>query len=430
MSNLVDDFPILQRTVHGKRLVYLDNAATSQKPRVVLDALRSYYEHINANIHRGIHTLAEEATRQYEKTRDDVAQFFGAGSREEIIFTKNATEALNLVAFAYGRTFLRPGDDIIVSITEHHSNFVPWQQLARETGAVLKVIDIDGEGRLCIEDTRDKTQETRHKRQDTRDKGDVEVGSLDSLITDRTRLIALSHASNVLGTIHDIAAVAAIARPRGIIVVVDGAQAAPHIPVEVEKLGIDFYACSSHKMLGPLGVGILYGRRGILEKCPPFLTGGDMIKRVTLGKTEWNDAPWKFEAGTPDIAGVIAFGAAVGYLHKVGWEIITSHEQTLGEYALHRLTQTPELTLYGPHTMENRLGLFSFNLRGIHAHDLATILDDEGIAIRSGSHCAHPLMARLGISAAARASLYLYNTKEDVDVLMTGLQKARQMFSS
>ena len=420
MNNILNDFPILKRTVHGKRLVYLDNAATTQKPRAVIDALEYFYEHTNANIHRGIHTLAEEATLQYEKTRDETAQFFGASSREEIIFTKNATEALNLIACAYGRTFLKPGDEIIVSIAEHHANFVPWQQLAREIGAIVKVIDIDLEGRLCIHGTKNKEQRTKNKRE-------VEIGCLESLITNRTRIIAISHASNVLGIVHDIAAVVALARPRGIIVAVDGTQAAPHMEINVGKLGVDFYACSSHKMLGPLGVGVLYGRREILNKCPPFITGGDMIKRVTLEKTEWNDMPWKFEAGTPDIAGVVAFGVALEYIRKVGWRLINQHEQALGAYALSQLIQLSGLTLYGPRSMEHRLGVFSFNFKGIHAHDLATILDEEGIAIRSGSHCAHPLMERLGVHATARASFYLYNTKEDVDALISGLMKARKM---
>ncbi len=417
----------MKRTIHGRRLVYLDNAATTQKPRAVIDALNYFYEHTNANIHRGIHTLAEEATMQYEKTRDEVALFFGASSREEIIFTKNATEALNLIACAYGRTFLKPGDEILVSIAEHHANFVPWQQLAHEIGAVLKVIDIDREGRLCIYRTRYKEQDTRNKIQGTRNKGDVEVECLESLITDRTRLIAISHASNVLGTVYDIADVVALARPRGIIIAVDGTQAAPHMEINMGKLGVDFYACSSHKMLGPLGVGVLYGRREILNKCPPYMTGGDMIKQVTLEKTEWNDLPWKFEAGTPDIAGVVAFGVALEYIRKVGWGIIIQHEQALGAYALAQLTQLSGLALYGPQSMENRLGIFSFNLKGIHAHDLATILDEEGIAIRSGSHCAHPLMERLGVSAAARASFYIYNTKEDVDALIAGLIKAQKL---
>ncbi len=417
----------MKRTIHGRRLVYLDNAATTQKPRAVIDALNYFYEHTNANIHRGIHTLAEEATMQYEKTRDEVALFFGASSREEIIFTKNATEALNLIACAYGRTFLKPRDEILVSIAEHHANFVPWQQLAHEIGAVLKVIDIDREGRLCIYRTRYKEQDTRNKIQGTRNKGDVEVECLESLITDRTRLIAISHASNVLGTVYDIADVVALARPRGIIIAVDGTQAAPHMEINMGKLGVDFYACSSHKMLGPLGVGVLYGRREILNKCPPYMTGGDMIKQVTLEKTEWNDLPWKFEAGTPDIAGVVAFGVALEYIRKVGWGIIIQHEQALGAYALAQLTQLSGLALYGPQSMENRLGIFSFNLKGIHAHDLATILDEEGIAIRSGSHCAHPLMERLGVSAAARASFYIYNTKEDVDALIAGLIKAQKL---
>lgn len=416
--NVKDDFPILSRTVHGKKLIYLDNAATTQKPQAVIDALAYFYSHTNANVHRGIHTLSEEATHQYEDARDAVARFINAKSREEIIFTRNATEGINLVAYAWARDHLYPGDEVIVSIMEHHSNFVPWQQLAKDRGVVLKIIDINEEGRLKSQIT-NKFEIRNSKLFD----------SLESAISERTKLIAVTHASNVLGMVNDIAAIVRIARPQGILVLVDGAQAAPHLTVDVQALGVDFYAFSSHKMLGPAGVGVLYGRKEILEKCRPFMTGGDMIKRVSVEKTEWNDLPWRFEAGTPNIEGVIAFGVALEYLKKIGMELIQKHEEELGEYALTHLQSVSGMTLYGPRTMDHRLGVFSFNVKGVHAHDLATVLDEEGIAIRSGHHCANPLMLRLGISAAARASLYIYNTKEDVDALIKGIMKAKSIFS-
>jgi len=432
MITLRDDFPILKREINGHPLVYLDNAATSQKPQAVIDALKHYYEHMNANIHRGIHTLAEEATQAYEEARDLVAEFIHAQSREEVIFTRNTTEAINLVAYAWARDNLYPGDEVIVSIMEHHANFVPWQRLARERGVVLKIIDIDEEGKLVIA-RNEVTKQSPGDRHVPTSSGlamtGITMGSLDSLITDRTRLIAIAHASNVLGTVNDIKEIVNLARPRGILVLADGAQAAPHTPADVQDLGVDFYAFSAHKMLGPTGVGVLWSRRAILEKCEPFLTGGDMIKRVTLEKTEWNDSPWKFEAGTPNIADTIAFGVAVEYLSKVGMELIAKHEYELGKYAIDRLREIPDLILYGPQTMEGRVGVFSFNVNGIHAHDLATILDEEGIAIRSGHHCAHPLMDRLGISACARASLYVYNIKEDIDKLVEGIEKAKKIFS-
>jgi len=411
-----DDFPILTRKIHGKPLVYLDNAATSQKPQAVIDALSDYYERTNANVHRGIHTLAEEATRLYEEARDKTVRFINAASREEIIFVRNTTEAVNLVAQSWAREHLYPGDEIVVSIMEHHSNFVPWQQLALDRGVMLKIVDIDEEGRLALRSNA-KVQNSKSN-------------DLESLISPRTKLIAVTHASNVLGTINDIQSVVRMARPRGILTFVDGAQAVPHSAVDVQALGVDFYAFSSHKMLGPTGVGVLYGRKAILETMRPYQTGGDMIKRVTIEKTEWNELPWKFEAGTPNIADVIAFGVAIEYLAKIGFDVIARHEQELGAYCLERLRAIDGLTLYGPQEMQERVGVFSFNLEGIHAHDAATVLDEEGIAIRSGHHCAQPLMERLHVPATARASLYLYNVKEDVDRLAQGIKKAVKIFRS
>ncbi len=403
MQTLHDDFPILKRTVHGTRLVYLDNAATTQKPQVVIDTLKYYYEHTNANIHRGIHTLAEEATQQYEEARDLTAQFINACSREEVIFTRNTTEAINLVVYSWARENLYPGDEVIVSYMEHHANFVPWQRLVKERGVVLKIIDIGDDYRLKMTDLRE-------------------------LISERTRLIAVAHASNVLGTVNDIKEIVAIARPKGILTLVDGAQAVPHMRIDVQGLGVDFYAFSAHKALGPTGVGVLWGRKEILDHMPPFMTGGDMIRRVSQEHTTWNELPWKFEAGTPNIADVIAFGVALEYISKIGFSLIAKHEQELGLYALERLRGISQLTLYGPSSMEQRLGVFSFTVKGIHAHDLATLLDEEGIAIRSGHHCAQPLMDRLNVSALARASLYLYNTKQDIDQLVMGIEKAKKIF--
>jgi len=422
MHTLRDDFPILKRTAHGKPLVYLDNAATTQKPQIVIDALKHFYEHTNANIHRGIHTLAEEATHQYETARDLVASFIHAKSREEIIFTRNTTESINLVAYAWGRENLYPGDEVIVSVMEHHSNFVPWQQLARDRGVVLKIIDIDHEGRLQLHGGQSSLASSFSN------PTDIEMGPLDTLITDRTRLIAVSHASNVLGTVNDIGALVAMARTKGIIVLVDGAQAIPHLPVDVQSLGVDFYAFSAHKMMGPTGIGVLYGKKSLLESMRPFLTGGDMIKRVDFTHTDWNELPWRFEAGTPNIADAIAFGVAVEYITKIGFPLLQKHEHELGTYALACLSRVKGLRLLGPNDTRNRVGVFSFVLEGVHPHDCATLLDEEGIAVRSGSHCAHPLMARLGIMATTRISSYLYNNKDDIDLMLKGLEKAKKTF--
>jgi cysteine desulfurase/selenocysteine lyase len=398
------DFPILDRTVHGKPLVYLDNAATSQKPRQVIEALTDYYYRYNANIHRGLHALAEEATAAYEAVRERTARFLNAPSSRSIVFTRNATEAINLFAHAWGRVHLKPGDQILLSEMEHHSNLVPWQLLAKATGATLAFLPITDDGRLHLP-------------------------ALDALLTPRTRLLALSHMSNVLGTINPIAQIAARARQRGALVLVDAAQSAPHLPVDVQALGCDALACSAHKMLGPTGVGVLYAREAWLEAMEPFLGGGEMIADVQLTSATWNEIPWKFEAGTPNIADVIAFGEALAYLERLGMERVRAHEQELTAYALSRLEAIEGIILYGPRAdVAERGGVVSFNLDGLHPHDVGTVLDAEGVAIRAGHHCAKPLMRRLGVAATARASFYLYNTPEEVDRLVAALHTVRAFF--
>ncbi|MBI3011891.1 MAG: cysteine desulfurase [Candidatus Omnitrophica bacterium] len=398
------DFPILNRKVHGKPLVYLDNAATSQKPRQVIDALTRYYTRFNANIHRGIHTLAEEATAAYEAVRERAARFIHAPSARAIVFTRNATEAINLFANAWGRKHLRSGDQILLSEMEHHSNLVPWQLLARATGASLAFLKITDEGRLRLEE-------------------------LDALLTPRTKLVAITHMSNVLGTINPIERVVERAHARGALVVVDAAQSAPHLPLDVQRLGADALAFSSHKMLGPTGVGVLYAREDLLEEMDPFLGGGEMISDVQLTSATWNDIPWKFEAGTPNIADVIAFGEALTYLQGVGLDQIHAHEHELVTYAMKRLREIDDLTLYGPgNGAADRGGVVSFNLDALHPHDVGTVLDAEGVAIRAGHHCAKPLMRRLGVVATARASFYLYNTREEVDRLIDAILAAQAFF--
>ncbi len=400
---LREDFPILQRKVRGKPLVYLDSAATSQKPRCVLEALREYYENYNANIHRAVHTLGEEATERYERVRQQVARFIGASDPSCIVFTRNTTEAINLVAYAWGRKFLKEGDEILLSEMEHHSNLVPWQLTAKATGAVLKHLPITDEGYLDLD-------------------------YLEAYLTPRTRLVALTQMSNALGTINPIKELIEIAHQQGAFFLVDGAQSVPHLKVNVSDLQCDFLAFSAHKMLGPTGVGVLYARRELLEEMDPFLGGGDMIKQVWLYEAKWNDVPYKFEAGTPNIADVIAFGKALEYLEKLGMDQVRRHELELVSYALEILSTLPDLTLYGPKNPQDRGGVISFNLEGVHPHDVGTILDDEGIAIRAGHHCAQPLMQRLGVSATARASFYVYNTIEEIDLLVKGLEKVRQVF--
>jgi len=398
------DFPILQRQVHGKPLVYLDNAATTQKPRQVIQALVDYYETYNANIHRGLHKLAEEATGAYEAARAKVAGFIKAPESRAVVFTRNATEALNLVAYAWGHQHLNPGDEVVLSVMEHHSNLVPWQLIAKERGATVRYVDIDEDGRL----RRDQ---------------------LESFIGPKTKAVSLVHASNVLG-INPVAEVAAMAHRYGAIMVVDGAQSVPNMPVDVAELGCDFLAFSGHKMLGPTGIGVLWGRPELLEEMGPFLGGGEMISRVTLDGATWNDVPWKFEAGTPNIADAIALGAAVDYLEALGMESVRAHEKALVEYALERLADVPEVKVYGPDSAAERGGVVTFNFGDVHPHDLGQVLDTHGVAIRAGHHCAQPLMRRLDCVATARASFYLYNTKAEIDVFIEALQAAGRYFKA
>jgi cysteine desulfurase/selenocysteine lyase len=397
------DFPILDRRIHDRRLVYLDNAATTQKPRSVLEALRRYYEETNANVHRGIHTLANEATASYEEVRGRVARFLGGVDVRGVVFTRNATEAINLVARSWLEPRIGPGDEILLTEMEHHANLVPWIMLARRTGAVLRHIPITDDGRL-------------------------DLRGLPELLTPKTRLVSIVHASNVLGTINPVEEIARTAHERGVPVLIDAAQSVPHMPVDPRTLGADFLAFSAHKMLGPTGVGVLWARPELLEEAEPMLGGGEMIREVRLDSATWNDIPWKFEAGTPNIADVVAFGAALDYLEALGLDAIRAHEIDLGGYALERLGEIPGLRIYGPAEADARTGVVSFYDGVIHPHDLATILDLYGVAVRAGHHCAQPLMRRLGVPATARASFYVYNDRADVDALVAALAEARAYF--
>jgi len=397
------DFPILEREVNGKPLVYLDNAATSQNPRQVIQTLTDYYERHNANVHRGVHRLAEEATVAYEDSRERVARFLGAPDSRGLICTRGTTESINLVAHAWGRKNLREGDEVVLTEAEHHSNLVPWQLAARETGARLRFMPILDDGTLDMEEA-------------------------ERLIGPRTKLVSVIHASNVLGTINPVERLAELGRSAGALMLVDGAQSGPHLPVDIKALGCDFFACSGHKMLGPTGVGVLWGKPELLEQMDPFLGGGEMIREVHLDHSTWNDLPYKFEAGTMNIAQAIGFGAAVDYLDELGMENIREHEKQLGAYAYRRLSKIENLVLYGPD--EDRTGLVSFSLPDVHPHDLSQLMDEEGIAIRSGHHCCQPLMRRLGVAATARASFYLYNTEEEVDALVEALVRAREFFGA
>ncbi len=397
------DFPILRRLVNGRPLVYLDNAATTQKPQRVIDALVHYYTAMNANVHRGIHTLAVEATEAYEGTREKVARFIGAERYGHVVFTRNATEALNLVARSWGEANLRDGDEVVLTVMEHHSNIVPWQLVARKTGARLRYVDI-------------------------RDDGTLDLDQLRQLVGSRTRVVSLTHASNVLGTINPIPDVAELAHRAGAILVVDGAQSAPHLPVDVRALGCDFYAFSAHKMLGPTGVGVLWARPGLLEQMEPFLGGGEMISVVRPEESTWAEVPHKFEAGTPNIADVIAFAAAIDYLEDLGMANVRAHEVDLTGYALDRLASLPEVRIFGPMDPERRGGVVAFAVEGIHPHDVATIVDQFGIAIRAGHHCAQILARRLGVPATNRASFYVYNESREVDLLVDALKEAVEVF--
>jgi cysteine desulfurase/selenocysteine lyase len=398
------EFPILRQQVNGKPLAFLDSAASSQKPARVIAALEDYYERYNANVHRGVYTLSEEATFAFERARGKVAKFVGASSPKEIIFTRNATEAINLVARAWGDANVRAGDRILLSVMEHHSNLVPWQMLAQRSGVQLDYLQVDGEGRLVLED-------------------------LGALLTERTKMVAITHQSNVLGTINPMREIATWAHDAGALVLVDGAQSVPHMPVDVQALGVDFLAFSGHKLCGPTGIGALWGRRKILDAMPPFLGGGSMIKAVTLHETTYADVPARFEAGTPAIGEAIALGEAVDFLSGLGMDKVYAHEQHLLGYALERLSEVKGLRMYGPMAVERRGAAVSFTLEGIHPHDVAAVLDSEGVAVRAGHHCCQPLHTLLDIPATTRASFYLYNIPEEIDRLVTGLEKARKLFA-
>ncbi len=405
VKKIREDFPILKRKVSGgKQLVYLDNAATTQKPLSVIDAIHDYYMNYNSNIHRAVHELAEEATLAFEKTREMVTKFVNAKSSEEIIFTRNATEAINLVAYSWGRANIRKDDSIVISEIEHHSNIVPWQILTSEKGARLEYVGVGDDGYLKMNDYRTH------------------------IASNKVKLVSVSHMSNVLGTIVPVGEIIKMAHEKGIPVLVDGAQSVPHMQVDVQAMDCDFMAFSAHKMLGPTGVGILYVKRELLEKMPPFIGGGDMIKEVHKYETRYNDLPYKFEGGTPNIADVIGFAAAIEYLDNLGMDRVREHEIDLTKYALERIAGVKGVTLYGPTDPKDRGGVVSFNIGDIHPHDLATIMNDHGVAIRSGHHCAQVLMERLDVAATSRASFYVYNTKEEIDTFIEALHEARRLF--
>jgi cysteine desulfurase / selenocysteine lyase len=404
LARIIGDFPILARpTSRGKRLVYLDSAATSQKPRSVIQSLVDYYEQYNANIHRGVYEIAARATARFEEARSKLARFINA-EPAEVIWVRNTTEAINLVAYSWGSTNLRPGDAILLTELEHHSDLVPWQLLAQRSGAELRFIPVDERGVHVLDD-------------------------LDALLRG-CKIVAMAHVSNALGTIAPVEQVIARAHAAGALVLVDGAQGAPHLPLDVKALDADFYTFSGHKMLGPTGIGVLYGKHALLDAMPPFDTGGDMIRRVQYDRTTFNDLPWKFEAGTSNIADAIAFGVAVDYLQEIGMDWVRSHERALTGYALERLAELEPrgLTIYGPRQPDKVCGVISFNFGDIHAHDLATVLDGEGVCIRGGHHCAMPLMQKMGWGATARASFYVYNSEADVEALVSALKKAATVF--
>jgi cysteine desulfurase / selenocysteine lyase len=404
-SILRHDFPILRRKMNGnKEFVYLDSASTTQKPSAVIDAISDYYMNYNSNIHRAVYQVAEESTRAYEHTREKVAKFINAESVEEIIFTRNTTESINLLSYSWGRNNIHEGDEILITELEHHSNIVPWQILAEQTGAKLDYIGIDDFGYLNLDDFFEK----------------IEGG--------KVKLVSISHMSNVLGTIVPIKTIIRTSHKYGVPIIVDGAQSVPHMPVDVQELDCDFLVFSAHKMLGPTGVGVLYGKKQILENMAPFMAGGDMIKEVFKHHTRYNDLPYKFEAGTPNIADVVGFGAAIDYLDNIGMNRVREHEISLTDYALRSLSSIDCVTVYGPQKTIDRGGVLSFNIGDIHPHDLATIMNEHGVAIRSGHHCAQVLMERLNVSATSRASFYVYNTKEDIDTLIYALNDARRLF--
>ena len=398
------EFPILEQAVNGRPLVYLDNAATSQKPKVVLDALRAYYEDDNSNVHRGIHELSRRATVAYEESRAKVASWVGANEPSEIVWTRGTTEAINLVSSAWGLDNVGEGDEILISVLEHHSNIIPWQLLARRTGAVIKYIELDEQGRWILDE-------------------------LPHLLTDRTKIVAISHVSNALGTVNPVKRVAAAAHEVGALVLVDGAQGAVHTKVDVKDLGVDYYAFSGHKMCGPTGIGALWARRDLLDSMEPYQGGGEMIHFVGRDESSWATVPHKFEAGTPNIAGAIGMGAAIDFLSEVGMDAIAEHEHKLLGYALERMNKVDGICIYGPQSPDEHSALISFTLGDAHPHDISTILDSEGIAVRAGHHCAQLAMQHFGISATARASIYLYNTESDIDRLIEGLEQVRSIFA-
>ncbi|MBI3589970.1 MAG: cysteine desulfurase [Candidatus Melainabacteria bacterium] len=405
INKIRKDFPILERKItDGNKLIYFDNAATSQKPKVVIDSLVKYYENYNANIHRGVHKMAEEATCAYEEVRQKVKSFIGARNEDEVIFTRNTTESLNLLAYSLGELFVNEGDEILLSEMEHHSNIIPWYILRSRKKIKVKFIPIT-------------------------DNYELDYKSLEQLVTKKTKIISLTHKSNVLGTVNNIKKIAQIAKANGAVFIVDAAQSAPHLSVDFQDLGCDFLVFSSHKMCGPTGVGVLVGRREYLEKMPPFLGGGEMIRKVTFEDFTTNDLPWKFEAGTPNIADVIAFGVAIDYLQNIGLENIYKYECELTEYALDKLKQFDFLKIYGAKDCNKRAGIITFSNPVVHPHDIATIVDQYGIAIRAGHHCAQPLMKKLNVSATARASFYFYNTKEEIDLFVYALKKAFDYFA-
>jgi cysteine desulfurase/selenocysteine lyase len=401
VNKIRKDFPILHQTVHGKPLVYLDNAATTQKPRQVIRSLTHYYEHDNANVHRGIHTLAERATHAFEAARAKVAHLVGTACTNQLVWTRGTTEGINLVAYAWARPNLKPGDEILLTLMEHHSNLVPWQMVAQDTGAVLKFIPL-------------------------REDYTLDLDKLDELLTSKTKLVAISHMSNVLGTINPVKEITAAAHRVGARVLVDAAQSVPHMPVDACGIDADFLLFSGHKMLGPTGIGVLFGKLEVLEAMRPFHGGGEMITEVGLERSTYKPAPHKLEAGPPPIAQAIAMGAAVDYLTELGLEAVIAHEQEITEYALEVLDRVGDVTIFGPR--ENRGSAVSFAVEGVHPHDLATIVDSEGVAIRAGHHCAQPLMKWLDVPATARASFYLYNTREEVDALAEAIEKAKRIF--
>jgi cysteine desulfurase/selenocysteine lyase len=397
-------FPILNQEVNGYPLVYLDSAATSQKPVQVIEALKKYYEFDNSNVHRGVHTLGNRATESYEGAREKVRNFISAKSMQEIIFMRGTTTAINTVAQSYGAANVQEGDEIVITYMEHHSNIIPWQQLAKEKGAVLKYVDLEEDGTLSLEKVR-------------------------ATITERTKIVSIMYVSNVLGTMNPIKEITQIAHENGAVMVVDGAQAAPHLPIDVQELDCDFFAFSGHKMCGPTGIGVLYGKKELLEQMEPIEFGGEMIDFVGLYDSTWKELPWKFEGGTPIIAGAVGLAAAIDFLEEIGLDEIEKHEHQLAAYAMERMSTINGLTIYGPKDPSKRAGIVTFNLDDVHPHDVATVLDMNGIAVRAGHHCAQPLMKWLQVTATARASFYVYNSEEDIDRLVDGLSTAKEYFN-